>query len=114
MTEDDMVGWYQRLNGHKSEQTLGESEGQGSLVCCSPCGCRELDLVTEQQQLVFGEFALRLFLHPSPALLCNVGVCVCVCVCMCVCVRVCVCVGSGDGLIPAGCTSHLPCQLGFS
>ena len=39
------------------------------------------DLVTEQQQLVFGEFALRLFLHPSPALLCNAGVCVCVCVC---------------------------------
>ena len=64
------------------------------------------DLVTEQQQLVFGEFALRLFLHPSPALLCNAGVCVYVCVC--------VCVGSGDGLIPAGCTSHFPCQLGFS
>ena len=41
------------------------------------------DLVTEQQQLVFGEFALRLFLHPSPALLCNAGVCVYVCVCVC-------------------------------
>ena len=31
-----MVGWYHRLNGHESEQTLGDSEGQGSLECCSP------------------------------------------------------------------------------
>ena len=36
MTEDEMVGWHHRLNGHKSEQTLGESKEQGSLVCCSP------------------------------------------------------------------------------
>ena len=31
MTEDEMVGWHHRLNGHESEQTLGKSEGQGSL-----------------------------------------------------------------------------------
>ena len=31
-----MVGWHHRLNGHEFEQTLGDSEGQGSLVCCSP------------------------------------------------------------------------------
>ena len=31
MTEDEMVGWYHRLNVHESEQTLGDSEGQGSL-----------------------------------------------------------------------------------
>jgi len=30
MTEDEMVGWHHRLNGHESEQTLGDSEGQGS------------------------------------------------------------------------------------
>ena len=30
-----MVGWHNRLNGHKSEQTPGDSEGQGSMVCCS-------------------------------------------------------------------------------
>ena len=31
MTEDEMIGWYDRLNGHKFEQTLEDSEGQGSL-----------------------------------------------------------------------------------
>ena len=36
-----MVGWYHQLNGHESEQTLGHSEGQGSLACCSPQGCKE-------------------------------------------------------------------------
>ena len=43
MTEDDMVGWHHRLNGHESEQTLGVAEGQGSLVCCSPRGHKESD-----------------------------------------------------------------------
>ena len=36
MTEGEMVGWHHRLNGHKFEQTLGDSEGQGSLACCRP------------------------------------------------------------------------------
>ena len=36
-----MDGWHHRLNGHRFEQTLGDSEGQGSLVCCSPWGCKE-------------------------------------------------------------------------
>ena len=35
-TEDEMVVWPQRLKGHEFEQILGDSEGQGSLVCCSP------------------------------------------------------------------------------
>ena len=35
-TEDEMVGWRHQLNGHEFEQFLGDSEGQGSLVCCSP------------------------------------------------------------------------------
>ena len=38
MTDDKTVGWYHQLNGHKFEQTLGNSEGQGSLVCCSSWG----------------------------------------------------------------------------
>ena len=42
-TEDETVGWHHRLNGHEFEQTLGDSEGQGSLVCCSPWGCKESD-----------------------------------------------------------------------
>ena len=41
--EDEMVGWHHQLNGHESEQTPGDSEGQGSLACCSPWGCKELD-----------------------------------------------------------------------
>ena len=41
MTEDEMVGWQHRLNGHESEQALGVGDGQGSLVCCSPCSCKE-------------------------------------------------------------------------
>ena len=47
MTEDKMVGWHHRLNGHEFEQTQGDDEGQGGLVCCSPGGCKELD-VTER------------------------------------------------------------------
>ena len=43
MTEDEMVGWHHRFNGHEFEQTQGSSEGQKSLVCCSPWGCKELD-----------------------------------------------------------------------
>ena len=43
MTEDEMVGWHQGLNGHEFEQPLGDSEGQGSLACCSPWGCKESD-----------------------------------------------------------------------
>ena len=35
VAEDEMVGWHDQLNGHEFEQTLGESEGQGSLVYCS-------------------------------------------------------------------------------
>ena len=42
-TEDEMIGWYHRLNGHGFEQTPGDSEGQGSLVCYSPRDCKESD-----------------------------------------------------------------------
>ena len=46
-TEDEMVGWHHQLDGHEFEQTLGDSKGQGSLVCCSPWGRKESD-TTEQ------------------------------------------------------------------
>ena len=39
-TEDDLVGWHHRLDGHEFEQALGVGDGQGSLVCCSPRGCK--------------------------------------------------------------------------
>ena len=44
MTEDEMVGWHHRLNGHKSEQGPGVGDGQGSLACLSPWGHQELDM----------------------------------------------------------------------
>ena len=39
-----MVGWHHRLNGHEFEQTQGDGEGQGSLMCCSLSGCKESDM----------------------------------------------------------------------
>ena len=39
-TEDEIVGWYHQLNGHEFQQTQGDNEGQGSMVCCSPWGLR--------------------------------------------------------------------------
>ena len=44
---DEMVGWHHWFNGHEFEQALGDSEGQGSLACCSPWRCQESD-ITEQ------------------------------------------------------------------
>ena len=43
MTEDEVAGWHHQLNGHEFDQTLGDSEGQGGLVCCSPWDCKESD-----------------------------------------------------------------------
>ena len=45
--EDEMAGWHHRLNGHECEQALGDSEGQGSLACCSPWGCKDWDTTEE-------------------------------------------------------------------
>ena len=67
MAEDEMLGWHHQLNEHEFEETLGDSERQGSLVCCSPWGHKESDdLVTEQQYHVFfnpfiHQWKLRLF-----------------------------------------------------
>ena len=44
MREDEIVGWHQRLSGHEFKETLGDSEGQGSLACCSPWSHKELDM----------------------------------------------------------------------
>ena len=43
MIEDEMIGWHHWLDGHESEQTLGNSEGQGSLACCTSWGHKESD-----------------------------------------------------------------------
>ena len=44
MTEAEMVGWHHQLRGHEFEPILRDSEGQGSLVCCSPWGCMESNM----------------------------------------------------------------------
>ena len=53
-----MVGWHHRLNGHEFEQTLLDSERQGSLVCCSSWGCEESDMTEElnNNNKVIGDF----------------------------------------------------------
>ena len=62
-TEDRKVGWHHWLNGQEFEPTLGNSEGQGSLVCCSPRGCKELDVTewlknnNQKSQMAFLFFA---------------------------------------------------------
>ena len=43
-TEDEMVGWHYRLNGHKFDQAPGYVEGQGGLLCCNPWGHKESDM----------------------------------------------------------------------
>ena len=64
MTEDEMVGWHHRLNGHEFEQAPEDGEGYGNLVCCSPWGCKESDtnerLTTTRK---FSCFTVRLTLH---------------------------------------------------
>ena len=44
MTEDEMVAWHHQLSEHELEQTPGNGEGQGGLVCCSPWGHKESDM----------------------------------------------------------------------
>ena len=58
MTEDEMVGWHHRLNGHEFEQALGVGDGQGSLACCSSWGHKELDITEwlNWAELKFGHF----------------------------------------------------------
>ena len=43
-TEDEMAGWYHRLDGHKFEGTLGFGDRQGGLACCNSWGHKELDM----------------------------------------------------------------------
>ena len=53
MRENEMVGWHHRLNGYEFEQTPGNGEGQGIMVCCSPWEHKESD---KAEQLKNNEF----------------------------------------------------------
>ena len=46
-TEDETVGWHHQLNGHEFEQARGVGDGQGSLPCCNPWGCKESDMAEQ-------------------------------------------------------------------
>ena len=56
MTEDEMVGWHYQLDGHEFEQHLGTGNEQGSLVCCSPWGCKESDTTERLTPALAGGF----------------------------------------------------------
>ena len=60
-TEDKMVGWHHWLNGHEFEQALGDGEGQGSLLCCSPRGCKELGITEWLSSNIVGHWGLNYF-----------------------------------------------------
>ena len=62
MTEGQMVKRHHWLNGHESEQTLGDREGKGRLMCCSPWGRKESDKNNNKATLSF-TYHLRLFSH---------------------------------------------------
>ena len=52
MTEDEVVGWHHRLDGHEFEQAPGVGDGQGGLACCDSWGRKESDATgTEQERL---------------------------------------------------------------
>ena len=64
MTEDEMVGWHHRRDGHEFEQALGFCEGQGILACCSPLGHKESDTtepLTELCQLLISSHVMSQF-----------------------------------------------------
>ena len=70
MTEDEMVGRHHRLNGDKFKQAPGDGEGQGSLACCSPRGCKESDMtkrLNNKSLLIVTELSDSL--TPGPAFL---------------------------------------------
>ena len=52
MTEDEMVGWHYRLNGHEFESIPGVGDGRGGLASCSPWGCKESDTAATEQQTI--------------------------------------------------------------
>ena len=54
---DATIGWHHQFNGHELGQTLGDGEGQGSLVCCSLWHCKEVDLNWQlKKEIVFGSW----------------------------------------------------------
>ena len=59
-----MVGWHHQLNGYEFEQAPVDSEGQGSLLCCSPWGCKESDTIEQlnNNRMITYSFSLSYFI----------------------------------------------------
>ena len=53
MTEYEMVGWHNWRDGHEFEQALGVGDRQGSLVCCTPWGRKEVDMTDDWTEMIF-------------------------------------------------------------
>ena len=66
MTEDEMVGWHHRLDGHGFGWTPGVGDGQGGLACCDSWGCKESDTT---ERLHFTSTDINYFLNYSCCLL---------------------------------------------
>ena len=71
MTKDDMVGWHHRLKGHEFVQVPGDNEGQGSLVCCSPWGCKESDMTEQLNWTELNPLLMTLHQNVTKALMVN-------------------------------------------
>ena len=63
-TEDEIVGWHHRLDGHEFEQAPGVGDGQGSLACCSPWGRKELDMTEQLNWVMWRLTVARLLMYP--------------------------------------------------
>ena len=66
-SEDELAGWHQRCNEHEPGQTLGDSGRQGGLMCCSPWGCKELDMIGQLNKnnrrylpSIFGQMSMQI------------------------------------------------------
>ena len=58
MTEDEMVGWHHRLDGHEFEQAPGVGDGQVSLMCCRPWGCKVSDMTEPEKYSTMERFGV--------------------------------------------------------
>ena len=90
-TEDEMVGWHHWLSRHEFEQALGDGEGQGSLVCCSPWGRKEWDMT---KQLNTTATQIKRFLAEHVWIeweLTRWKVCMCFWACLCICAHMYMC-----------------------
>ena len=92
-TEDEMVGWHHRLNGHEFEQVPGDGEGQRSLGCCSSWGCKESDMIERLNNNKKLNKELQ-------------SVCVCVCVCVCIVTQLCLALCNHLDCSQSGCSVH--------